>query len=227
MPGTRDHGPLPAYLIVLTGVTGLIDAVSYLEFGNVFVANVTGNVIFFGFRLGGRGEATGTFMATIVSTVFCAGAAFGGRLKFARLLHRGHLLAAGATVQACAFAVAALVTTILGHTPALDRQVLIPLLAASMGWQFSIVRRVDVPGFRTVVITTALTSLFADTGRPRGQSVRKGLSVVALLVGATTGTLFLKHIAVTAPMRPAVVLLLAIAAAGFTAARRPGSESWA
>lgn len=228
MPGTRDHGPLPTYLIVLTGVTGLIDAVSYLEFGNVFVANVTGNVIFFGFRLGGRGEATGTFVATIVSTVFfCAGGAFGGRLKFGRLLHRGHLLAAGATVQACAFAIAALITTILGHSPALERQALIPLLAASMGWQFSIVRRVDVPGFRTVVITTALTSLVADAGRPRGQALRKGLSVLALLVGAMTGTLLLKHIAVTAPMWTATVLLLAIAAAGFTAARRSGAESWA
>ncbi|MBE1531177.1 YoaK family protein [Actinomadura algeriensis] len=166
MPEARDHGPLPVFLIVLTGITGLVDAVSYLEFGNVFVANATGNVIFLGFRLGGREAATGAFVATTVSTVFfCVGAAFGGRLKLARLAHRGHLLCAGATVQACGFVIAALLMTSLGHTPALER------------------------------------------------------------LGALVGTLFLGHLATHAPLWTAAALLLAIAAAGFAAARREGSES--
>src|SRR5271165_279042 len=40
------HGPLPALLLVHTVVTGLVDAVSYLKLGHVFVANMTGNVVF-------------------------------------------------------------------------------------------------------------------------------------------------------------------------------------
>jgi len=46
----RD-GPLPPLLISLTVVTGLVDAVSYLTLGQVFVANMTGNVVFLGFAV--------------------------------------------------------------------------------------------------------------------------------------------------------------------------------
>ena len=36
-------------LVLLTVATGFIDAASYLGLGHVFVANMTGNVVFFGF----------------------------------------------------------------------------------------------------------------------------------------------------------------------------------
>ena len=45
------HGPLPALLLVLTTMSGHIDAVSILGLGRVFVANMTGNVVFIGFAL--------------------------------------------------------------------------------------------------------------------------------------------------------------------------------
>ena len=44
-----DYGPLPALLLILTAVTGIVDAVSILSLGRVFVANMTGNVVFAGF----------------------------------------------------------------------------------------------------------------------------------------------------------------------------------
>src|SRR4051794_38326000 len=47
------HGRLPALLVGLTVVPGLVDAVSYLALGHVFVANMTGNVVFLGFALAG------------------------------------------------------------------------------------------------------------------------------------------------------------------------------
>jgi uncharacterized membrane protein YoaK (UPF0700 family) len=36
----------------------LVDAVSYLSLGHVFVANMTGNIVFFGFALAGVGEVS-------------------------------------------------------------------------------------------------------------------------------------------------------------------------
>ena len=45
------HGPLPPLLVLLTVITGLVDAVSYLALGHVFVANMTGNVVFLGFAV--------------------------------------------------------------------------------------------------------------------------------------------------------------------------------
>ena len=45
--------PLVVSLLGLTFVTGVIDAISFLGLGRVFTANMTGNVVFLGFALGG------------------------------------------------------------------------------------------------------------------------------------------------------------------------------
>src|ERR1700722_10940641 len=73
------HGPLPALLLALTVVTGLVDAVSILALGRVFVANMTGNVVFVGFALAG---APGFSLAASLSALagFVVGALGGGRL---------------------------------------------------------------------------------------------------------------------------------------------------
>src|ERR1700704_6326072 len=47
------HGPLVPMMVALTVLTGCVDAVSFLELGHVFVANMTGNVVFLGFALAG------------------------------------------------------------------------------------------------------------------------------------------------------------------------------
>jgi hypothetical protein len=44
-------GSLPVMLVALTLVTGVVDAVSILQLGRVFVANMTGNVVFIGFAV--------------------------------------------------------------------------------------------------------------------------------------------------------------------------------
>lgn len=43
------YGLLSPALVILTFVAGLVDALSYLALGHVFVANVTGNIVFLGF----------------------------------------------------------------------------------------------------------------------------------------------------------------------------------
>ena len=53
-PDSAD-GPLPPLLLTLTVVAGLVDATSYLKLGHVFVANMTGNVVFLGFGIAGAG----------------------------------------------------------------------------------------------------------------------------------------------------------------------------
>ena len=52
--GNGRDGPLPPLLLALTLVTGLVDAASYVNLGHVFVANMTGNVVFLGFAIAGR-----------------------------------------------------------------------------------------------------------------------------------------------------------------------------
>jgi uncharacterized membrane protein YoaK (UPF0700 family) len=73
------HGPLPALLVTLTVVTGVVDAVSYLALGHVFVANMTGNVVFVGFALAGApGLSAPAALAALGA--FLLGALAGGRI---------------------------------------------------------------------------------------------------------------------------------------------------
>src|SRR3954463_7366645 len=85
------HGPLPALMLVLTVLTGVVDAVSILSLGRVFVANMTGNVVFIGFALAG---ASGFSLSASLAALggFLAGAAAGG-IAVERLGgHRGRLV---------------------------------------------------------------------------------------------------------------------------------------
>jgi len=78
-PKHGKDGPLPPLLLVLTMITGLVDAVSYLELGHVFVANMTGNIVFLGFAAAGApGLSVPASLAAIGA--FLAGALAGGRL---------------------------------------------------------------------------------------------------------------------------------------------------
>src|SRR5580704_10803256 len=94
----KKQGPLPPLLLTLTVVTGVVDAVSILRLGRVFVANMTGNVVFTGFALvGAPGFSLGASLAALAG--FLVGALLGGSLT-SRLGHdRGLLLWAGAAAE--------------------------------------------------------------------------------------------------------------------------------
>ena len=109
----RSHGPLPLLLICLTVVTGLVDAFSYLRLGHVFVANMTGNVIFLGFALAGVGDIS-IVSSLLAILAFAVGATLGGRWAAGRALHRGRLLAAATSVQAGVVLVASVIASTAG-----------------------------------------------------------------------------------------------------------------
>ena len=67
-------------LLLLTFATGLIDAVSVLVLGHVFVANMTGNVIFLGFWFVPHSGVDLT-AAVVAFAGFVTGTVVGGRLS--------------------------------------------------------------------------------------------------------------------------------------------------
>ena len=92
------HGPLTPLLIAMTFVTGLVDAFSYLVLGHVFVANMTGNVVFLGFALAGAPDFS--ILDSFVALVsFGFGALAGGRLGSQLGHDRGKHLSTAATIQ--------------------------------------------------------------------------------------------------------------------------------
>jgi uncharacterized membrane protein YoaK (UPF0700 family) len=224
MAADRSHGPLPVLLVCLTVVTGLVDAFSYLSLGHVFVANMTGNVVFLGFALAGVGEIS--IVASLLAVLaFALGATLGGRWASSRALHRGHLLAAATPVQAGVVLVAAVIASTADVAGSTARLMLIGLLALAMGGQNAVVRRLAVPDLTTTVLTLTVTGLVADS-TPRSVRTRRLISILAMLAGALTGGVLLRWVALAAPLWLAALLLVACATGAYLAARRPQSQAW-
>jgi uncharacterized membrane protein YoaK (UPF0700 family) len=224
MGAASEHGPLPRLLIALTVVTGLVDAFSYLTLGHVFVANMTGNVVFFGFALAGVGQVSA--LASLVAVMaFAAGAALGGRLARRSQPHRGFLLAATCLIQTVPVLASAIVATALGTGLLVTRLVLVVLLAATMGGQNAVVRRLGVPDLTTTVLTLTVTGLVADAS-PAAVRVRRLLAVLSMVLGALIGGVLLRLGATSAPLWLATALLLTCATGAYAAARSPRSAAW-
>ncbi|MEV0095896.1 YoaK family protein [Streptomyces sp. NPDC050738] len=208
----RHHGVLPPLLVVLTVVTGLVDAVSYLGLGRVFVANMTGNVVFLGFALAGDIQLSAT-ASLLAAGAFMVGALAGGRIA-PRIPDRVRLFAALVGAHAVLVAMA-LVAYLTGFSP----YVLIALLALGMGLQNAVVLGLGVPDFTTTVLTRTLTGLAAD--RPGPATVRRLVSLAAMFCGALAGGLLQLRHGTAWALAPAVALLAAVALAAARSVRPP------
>jgi uncharacterized membrane protein YoaK (UPF0700 family) len=216
------HGPLPVLLLVMTTATGLVDAVSVLGLGRVFVANMTGNVVFLGFAVAG---VPGFSLAASLAALggFLVGALAGGALASARAHRRGHLLRDVALIEVVLLLVGVgLLATVTG-TPGsgLASAVAAPA-AVALGIQNSAVRRLAVPDLTTTVLTMTLTGIAADV-RSAGRPVvtRRVLAVATMFVGALVGALLVRHVGLAWALLPAPVLLALVVVVLAVAVRRP------
>jgi uncharacterized membrane protein YoaK (UPF0700 family) len=219
------HGPLPPLLVAMTVVTGLVDAFSYLVLGHVFVANMTGNVIFLAFALAGTPGFS--IVASVLALVaFFAGASAGGAIGIRVGAHRGHLLALTVTLEAGLIGVA-LVLTAVGATPlGVDTQYpVIALMAIALGLQNATARRLAVPDLTTTVLTLTITGTAADRvrvdeeGKVHTSAGRRTVSVLAIAVGALVGALMVRHVSIDVPLALAVVLLSGVGLAAASLGR--------
>jgi len=203
---------LPPLLFVLTIVTGLVDAVSYLSLGHVFVANMTGNVVFLGFAIAGAPEFS--IAASLVAiAAFLLGALAGGRLGSRMAQQRSRFLTFAVVAKLGLVGVALLVSIALGDGE-LVRYGLIALLALAMGLQNATARVLAVPDLTTTVLTLTLTGLAADSTLAGGTNPRVGrrlLATGAMLSGAAVGAFLVLHMGIGA------VLALTFTLLGFNA----------
>jgi uncharacterized membrane protein YoaK (UPF0700 family) len=225
--GSKD-GLLPPLLVALTAVTGLVDAFSYLVLGHVFVANMTGNVVFLAFALAGVGGFS--VLASLVAIgCFALGALIAGRVGRYLAGRRELLLAVTAAGQAVIVAEAVTMTALAGRpVPTGVRYALIAVLAAAMGAQNATARKLAVPDLTTTVLTLTITGFAADgplAGATGARVARRLISVAAMLVGALVGALFVLHIRIVYPLVIALVILAAVALTGFARSRNPGTSA--
>jgi uncharacterized membrane protein YoaK (UPF0700 family) len=238
------YGPLPALLLVLTAVTGVVDAVSILSLGRVFVANMTGNVVFAGFALvGAPGFSLSASLFALAG--FLVGAAVGGHLIARAGRDRGALVRAGVAAELLLAAVALIIAASSG-APGVSHgtlglaggafgpaviDALAALLAAAMGIQNAVARKLAVPDMTTTVLTMTLTGIGADVramidGGPARAAARTALdrrllSIATMLAGAVAAAYLVLHVSPLSALTLATSLLAVAAIGTAIAATRP------
>jgi len=216
------HGPLAALMLVLTVLTGVVDAVSILSLGRVFVANMTGNVVFIGFAVAG---ASGFSLSASLSALagFLVGAAVGGFLVDRIGSHRGRVLAVVAGGELVLILAALVGAAVAGDALSTgDKVAIAALLALAMGAQNAAVRQLKVFDLTTTVLTMTLTGLASDLReRDRFAIIRRLLAVAAMLVGAIAGARLVLQVSNAAALALAAALLAIVVVAAIAGSRSP------
>ena len=207
------EGLLPPLFLVLTLVTGVVDATSYLSLGHVFVANMTGNVVFLGFGIAGAGGIS-VWASLTALAFFLGGGVVGGRVSSAFSGDRDRHLRVAIGIQTGLVAAALIVAAVAGdNIGAGARYALIALLASGMGIQNAAARKLAVPDLTTTVLTLTLTGVASDSRLAGGQGARigrRGLAIISMLLGALIGGLLVLHTDDAAPLGLATALLLLV-----------------
>lgn len=203
---------------MLTFTTGLIDAVSVLVLGHVFVANMTGNVIFLGFWFVSHSGVDLT-AAAVAFISFVAGTVVGGRIS--RHLDRNVrvwlMTALGLEVAVLA------VLAILAGTGVLDyhdntKLILIAGLAVAFGSQNVTARQFGIQELSTTVLTSTIVGIGFDSRLAGGTGDREKLRygvVLTMCCGAVVGATMTRF--TVAPIIALAALIVAASAIVFWA----------
>ncbi len=203
-------------LLLLTFTTGLIDAVSVLVLGHVFVANMTGNVVFLGFWFVPHSGVDLT-AAVVAFAGFVTGTVVGGRLSrhLDSDVRRWLITALGIEV------VMLVVLAVLAGAGVLDyrddtKLVLIAGLALAFGSQNATARQFGIQELSTTVLTSTIVGIGFDSRLAGGTGDREKLRfgvVLTMLAGAMVGATLTRF--VVAPIIGLAALLVAGSAAIF------------
>jgi uncharacterized membrane protein YoaK (UPF0700 family) len=208
-------------LLLLTFATGIVDAISVLVLGHVFVANMTGNIIFLGFWFAPHSVVDMT-AALVAFVSFVTGAILGGRLS----RHLDADVRRWVTV-ALGIEVVLLVTlALLSGAGVLDyhdntKLILIAGLAVTFGCQAATARQFGIQELSTTVLTTTIVGIGSDSRIAGGTGRRERLRfsvVLTMCAGALVGATLTRW--VVAPVIAIAAAVVAMAAAIFRFGRR-------
>jgi uncharacterized membrane protein YoaK (UPF0700 family) len=186
-------------LLVMTAVTGLVDAVSFLSLGRVFTANMTGNIVLLAFA---TAHVSGLSIARSLTALlaFLVGAILGGQVMARANLDSQIRFAAQAFLLEVVFLLAASICGIGYRGDLLEdsfRQfALIALTALAMGTRNAAVRKLAIPDLTTTVLTLTITGIAADSSIANGNNprlARRVASVVAMFLGAALGAVIIRY----------------------------------
>lgn len=166
-------------LVLLTTVSGCVDAISFLSFGQVFTAAMTGNTVLFGLALS-HSSSLSVLHYGMALVGFMIGALIAA---FIFLRHRSVTGWSGLVTRTLCVELAALAIYVVfvyvlpGKTFYHYESIWILLLACGMGVQGVSARRIGMNGVTTTVITSTLTGLMESVAWNLGHRVQRGRDV--------------------------------------------------
>ena len=200
-------------LLLLTFATGIVDAVSVLALGHVFVANMTGNIIFLGFWFVPHSGVDMT-SAVVAFVSFVAGTVLGGRLA----RHIDSEVRLWLTVALGMEVVVLLTLSILAGAGVLNKLILTAGLAMTFGSQNATARQFGIQELSTTVLTSTIVGLGFDSRLAGGTGHREKLRysvVVTMGAGAVVGATITRFTVAPAIALAAAVVAVSVAIFGF------------
>ncbi|HET7665522.1 MAG TPA: YoaK family protein [Mycobacterium sp.] len=203
-------------LLLLTFATSIVDAISVLVLGHVFVANMTGNIIFLGFWFAPHTVVDMT-AALVAFASFVTGAILGGRLS--RYLdddvRRWLTVALGTEVVVLVTLSIFCGTGLLGYYDS-TKLIVIAGLAVTFGIQAVTARQFGIQEMSTTVLTTTIVGIGFDSRIAGGKGRREKLRfsvVLTMCAGALVGATLTRWF--VAPVIALSAAVVALAAAVF------------
>ncbi|MDQ1607927.1 MAG: hypothetical protein QOE16_659 [Microbacteriaceae bacterium] len=223
---TRDELHL-VLMLTLTFSTGIIDAVGFLGLDRVFTGNMTGNVVILGMGLLGAGNLP--VLGPVIALVgFLAGAATAGRVLRPDLAGWSRRTTTLLAIVGALLLVIALTLLGAGQSVAPWLQYGVTgLLGSAMGMQAGTARHIAVKDVTTVVVTSTLAGLAADSwiAGSSGQPWKRRAGAVVLIgLGALCGAAAL-HVHIGLGLAISAFLTLIVAWAGHAAKFAPGASA--
>lgn len=193
---------MPALMIALTAVTGIVEAASLLALGPAFTAMQTGNVLFLAFGAAGAGRLE-TLAPGISLAAFVVGVVCGSHLESVTEVRGRRWFVIGLIAEAGLILTAAGIGWGLAPqygSPAPRHLAATAVLALAMGLRNTTIMRANVPGVPTTLVTRSMTAFLGASAMGRENTYGfgtagwrlRGLSVLAMFAGGFLGALLLR-----------------------------------
>ena len=154
-------------ILLLVGLAGYFDAISYLGLGHVFTANMTGNIVLLALNIGQR-DLSAVLHYLCALGGFCLGILCGALLVGQASVGdvRTPAMTRAVAVEGILLLIFAVLWLVNGTKPQGDViLVLLGLASMAMGLQSAIVRGIGHPGIATTALTSPLATLMTELAK--------------------------------------------------------------
>jgi len=217
-----------ALVVLLTLVTGSIDAIGFTRLGGVFTSVMTGNMVLLGVAAG-KGDVSLALHTGIAFFGFVAGSLIGARV--AGHAHKNDVLWPRSILKALVLELVVLCVfatwwELVSATPVGGAEyAMLGVNAVALGVQSAATLRFGISGLSTTYLTGTLTQFLASVAKRKDPiSGRSAFVLLALIVGAGLGAALAVHQPRFAPVLPLVVLAFVVAYGEVVFHRRAESE---